>query len=230
MTAEQPNEQVLTRIAFAERWLARARSQVASGNLPRGMLTLVLAGAEVRRTLEVAGAARPQRRLAPLVPAGLGLVLLAALAVGVATRYPGDEVAVAAGPAPRIITFSARTGELLKLIPSPVPSTAVTPALETPAAAAVPMRPALRSRSRTSSTVVAAPPVPAAPAAGREQPRAGSAAPPPAAPASAVSPSPAPQRSVAQAGPASGAGLTLADLIDLVLAAERTLRSDAAGR
>lgn len=232
MTAEQPKEQVLSRIAFTERWLARARSQVVSGNLPRGILTLVLAGAEVRHALEVAGAgpAPPRRRLALLVPAALGLVVLAALAAVTVARHPGDETALAGGPAPRIVTFSARTGELLNLIPLPVSSAALTPASQPPAATTAPVRKAVRSRSRAPAPAVAAlQPAPAVRATGPGQPGAGSATPLAPTPAAAA-PSPAPQRSAAQAGPASGANLTLGDLIDLVLAAERTLRGDAAGR
>lgn len=225
MTVEQASEQVLTRIGFTERWLQRARSQVAAGNLPRGILTLVLADAEVRHALEAAGATsvRVRRRIARLAPVGFAAIVLAAVAAVAVGTVPGDEPALAADPAPRIVTLSSRTGELLNLIPLQIPTGALAPASRSPASVRTAVRGPARSRVRAPEAPQAAPqPVPASRSTDPGHPQAGSAAPASGAPQGAAV--------AVQTGPTPGVQLTLGDFIDLVLAAERTLRSNAAGR
>src|SRR3989442_15243490 len=73
------DEQMLSRIGFAERWLARARGQWPAGHHARGLLTLVLADAELRHAMETAGGARRRTRAHPPT-AATGFLLAAVVA------------------------------------------------------------------------------------------------------------------------------------------------------
>ena len=214
MKDERAGDQIVARIGFAETWLDRARRQVADGNLPRGILTLVLADAEVHHAIEVAGTPRPSAASrVPIAVPVLLLVFVAASAFGLARSSAEPAVLPPDAGAP-VIALASRVGSLLRLIPAPpespaAPVTAVAPAPR-PVHAAPPSRPAPPSRRATVA--------PSAPVtAGNEVV--------PAVPASAPPVSPPPEP-VVQVPPQSTAPITLTagELIDLVLAAERTLR------
>lgn len=210
MKDERAGDQIVARIGFAETWLDRAKRQVADGNLARGILTLVLADAEVHHAIEVAGTPRPiAASRVPIAVPVLLLVLVAASAFGL-TRSSADPALPPDAGAP-VIALASRVGSLLRLIPAPPeaspapvePVTAVTPAPRQ----VHPVRPSRRAAVAPSAPVTAGSEVvPAVPAS----------APP-------VSPPPEP---VVQVPPQSTPPITLTagDLIDLVLAAERTLR------
>ncbi len=75
------DQQMLSRIGFAERWLARARGQWTAGRHARSLLTLVLADAELRHALDTAGAR--QRTTARRPTAAVGFLLAAVVASAV---------------------------------------------------------------------------------------------------------------------------------------------------
>lgn len=223
MTAEHAGEQVVTRIGFAERWLERAKGQVVAGNLTRGLLTLVLADAEVHHALEVAGSEhvrRPAVRpvLAPVALAMTALVAVAAMAL--ATDRRSEPVATES--APPIVALSGPAGALLDLVSSVSPAPSVTAAARTPAPPAAGRRVRARTLAQERS---------AAPA--MQQPIARPASVLVSAPtelgAGQPASSPAPAAAVPTV-PSTVPQLTAGDLIDLVLAAERALRSDSTRR
>src|SRR3989442_12544360 len=106
-------EQVVARIGFAQRWLDRAKRQCTDGNLPRSVLTLVLADAEVHHALEAAGGpARAQtRRMTPAALMLLGAVLGSAFLL--ASRWPAVS-GVVPSPAPTLVRLSSSPGTLLE--------------------------------------------------------------------------------------------------------------------
>src|SRR3989442_14004356 len=106
-------EQVVARIGFAQRWLDRAKRQCTDGNLPRSVLTLVLADAEVHHALEAAGGpARAQtRRVTPAALMLLGAVLVSAFLL--ASRWPAVSRGVPS-PAPTLVRLSSSSGTLLE--------------------------------------------------------------------------------------------------------------------
>jgi len=55
-------QQVIERIGFAEEWLDRAKRHCEGGDVPRGLLTLFLANAEMTHALRMAHETRPSRR------------------------------------------------------------------------------------------------------------------------------------------------------------------------
>ncbi len=113
MSVTESGEQVIARIGFAERWLDRARRQCAQGNVARGVLTLVLADAEVRHALAAAGVPHAERRGRDARPA-LALMaggLVAALLVAI--RGPAGPASVSPAPAPPIVRLAAASGSLL---------------------------------------------------------------------------------------------------------------------
>lgn len=194
-TETQAQYDLVRQIGFAERWLARAREEVAEGQDARGVLSLLLAEAEVHhareRTLPVqeSVATRPL----PLVSILGGTLLAGLLLSGLALRIPSPpvarwEVPAALSPAPPIIRFKQSVGSTLALIPVVVaPIEQRAPAsirpLETAGRAVGEKRPVVRPAVNR---------VPVAPAA---------------------------------AAPAAAPVLVSdSELIDLVLAAERSLR------
>ncbi|MBM3470579.1 MAG: hypothetical protein FJX73_07290 [Armatimonadetes bacterium] len=206
---EQDNKGLTERISFAENWLARARQQVEDGHRERGLLTLVLAAAEVRLAREAGGPAarlRPDRRaLSGWIAAGMTVLSAATLIFLVVPRTAGPTD-VHSGQAPPVVFLSGGTGAMLDLVTVPppaaektvtrtiivrVPVTITKGAAPQAAPATAPSRPAARH-------VPAGPPLPSPATAVT----AGSTAPPPAL-------------------------LSEADMIELVLAAERSLRRSA---
>lgn len=208
---DRRGQQVITSIGFAQRWLDRAKRQCLDGDVSRGLLTLVLASAEMGHALRMpapTGALR-RRRVVPAIALGTA----AALAFAALAAWQGGPPAPApSATAPAIVTFSSRVGALLEpmqVLPvqmtiSPVGQTVAAQATRRPARATPPMRvdaPAYAARSvpDVPTPVAGAPPVPVS------------------RPAAALSSLPA--------GTVGESGLTDGELIDLVLAAERILRT-----
>src|SRR3989449_4515150 len=113
MSGRATGEQVVARIGFAQRWLDRAKRQCTDGNLPRSVLTLVLADAEVHHALEAAGGpARAQtRRITPAAFMLVGAVLVSALLL--VSRGPAVS-GVVSSPAPTLVRLSSSSGTLLE--------------------------------------------------------------------------------------------------------------------
>ncbi|MDR7418820.1 MAG: hypothetical protein QN178_07900 [Armatimonadota bacterium] len=213
------NEQRITltdRIAYAEDWLDRARRRLNDGEVAEGALALVLAEAELQRAREANGAGCVTAGAGPrkswIAWTALGTLGLAA-AVAVATvvllhpSLPGDP-----SDAAPVVRLSAATGEMLHLVTPPEPAverTVVEPRVvhvrvPVPVPVAVPVV--------TAQPVV---PVVKAPAPVRPEPATARADAPPV-PAPAVAPASTP--------PVATLSLTDAEVIDMVLAAERSLR------
>lgn len=218
MTAEHAGEQVVVRIGFAERWLARARGQVVAGNLPRGILTLVLADAEVRHALEVAGARPSRPRMAS--PQLVRAVVIIAMLVTVSAVWlaPDPDIDIAAiDKAPPVVTLPPGAGTLLHLF---------SPGLQTPATVSVPTTSPPAAVRETPVRIKTRVPLPHRPAT---QPMSVPASAPVTGPPqmSTAQPTPVPPSApVVQAIRPAVPQLSAGDLIDLVLAAERALRSD----
>jgi hypothetical protein len=206
------------RITLAEDWLARARRQVEEGERARGVLTLLLAEAEVHRAREAGMEARAlPPRPAPSLRAPVAGVLAAATIVAAVALWrpfvPASPSSAEAGEVSpyRIVTLAAGTGTLLGLVQvQAAPEERVVIVSVPP--------PGDRTRSASPSPVASPQSRRAAPASlpgtakhvapGRTEP-------------SLV----APATSVASPGAVeTPALLSEADLIDLVLAAERSLR------
>src|SRR2546427_13044079 len=115
MSGRATGDQVVARIGFAQRWLDRAKRQCTDGNLPRSVLTLVLADAEVHHALEAAGGpARAQtRRMTPAAFLLLGAALVSALLL--ASRGPAVS-GVVSSPAPTLGAFAPAPRELLEAV------------------------------------------------------------------------------------------------------------------
>ncbi len=201
---EAAQDHLVRHIGFAERWLARAKQEVTDGRLARGLLTLLLAEAEVHhareRTFPAREAALPRSPVAMTV---LGAaVLLALLLGGRSLLTPRAEVTTGPGPAPAAVRFR-QPGSMLALVP-----VVLTPE-ETAAGEAVA---APAPRVVTAPRLVAPPP----PQRVRR---------PPTRPA--VRPAPSPRPAAPVAGTAAPPALVSdAELIDLVIAAERSLRGE----
>jgi hypothetical protein len=217
--------QILTRISFAERWLQRAREECLDGDVGRGLLTLVMADAEVRRLLQLAvppaPRARASMRPAVVVAAGVLIAGLAALQLGVlALRAPVESAGLAPG-----LTLRAGTGALLEPLQVQQPAKVIAPQVPV-RASAPPVTPArVRVPGAKPAAPVRAPSPPVAPARLPSiQPSQPSPVPAPAAaPAAPASPAPSPEPAASQAEPADST-VSLADLLDLVIVADRTLR------
>lgn len=225
MERKQVGEQIVARIGFAERWLGRAKAQVAGGNMTRGALTLVLADAEVRHAIEVAGmrSGRGTFRHAA-AGAAVALALLAAAGTTIVVAPQGREPAVpSADAAPPVVTLAAHSGSLLSLIPAPLPASVDTSSASSPAPRVLRSTPAQKpavpspGALQTQTTPVRSVSTPA-PSSAVSPPAPAVLLAPPALPAAA----PVPPANV-QAAPLE---LTAGDLIDMVLAAERALRGD----
>jgi len=219
--------QILTRINFAERWLQRAREECLDGDVGRGLLTLVLADAEVRRLLQLAvpPAPRPRWRRLSLVATAVGLVIAAAMALqlGVpALRAASVEpTALAPGlllrPGTGALLFpleDARSEEAVPIIRAAPSRVAAPPVRVAPAHAGQAPSAVSQGRAGAAAIVTAPRPQPVAPRPVASSPTLQTITPAPApAAAPAVTPVPAPS-----------ATLSVGDLLDLVVVADRTLR------
>ncbi|MDQ7840212.1 MAG: hypothetical protein RDU83_04185 [bacterium] len=203
---EQDTKGLTERISFAEGWLARARQQVEAGHHERGMLTLVLAAAEVRIAREAGGpTVRPQpegRALSGWIAAGMATLCAATLIFLVVPRAAGPTD-VHSGQAPPVVVLSGGTGAKLDLVTAP------PPAVERTVTRTIFVRVPVMVKEGVARQAAPAT-APSRPAA-RHVP-AGPPLPPPATAASAGSTAQPP------------ALLSEADVIELVLAAERSLR------
>lgn len=191
---ERRRDHLAHHIGFAERWLSRAKQEIAQGDLGRSLLTLLLAEAEVHhaRSGTAAREAALPRPSAAVTILG-ATALAAAILAGLAAALPRGDVAAALSSSPSVIRFKQPVGSTLALI-----SLVVAPAPPTQAISAPPQVVAAARASRT--------PIRRLPArtAGPSRP----------APASAPVPAAAPVL------------VSDGDLIDLVLAAERSLRGE----
>jgi hypothetical protein len=216
MAMEERTPDLREHIAYAEDWLARARRQVDQGEHARGVLTLLLAEAEVQRARERAMAsATPdpaaRRRPHPVLAAAVAVVFLGAGLTALWQRPAAPIADAAAGPP--VVVFDTTSGSMLHMVQAsaePIERTVVRPVVVRVLVPHAPTAEAVRSPAAVAALRLVPAPV-AAPA-----PAPASARPP-------VSPAPA----VTQASPAALPPVVLlseADLIELVLAAERSLR------
>lgn len=214
--------QILTRIGFAERWLRRAREECLDGDVARGLLTLVLADAEVRRVLQLAvdPASRSRSRLLPVLAMGAGLVIAAVVALQLGVLALGAAPAESTALAPGLI-LRPGTGVLLE--PIQVIDAQESVRIVAVPATTVPAQPLPAKRSSTRRSVVAASPAPAQQAATPVIPIA-QPAPSPASVASPQTTTPALVPAVAAPAAAPPVALSGVDLLDLVIVADRTLR------
>lgn len=223
---------VLTeRIAYAESWLNRARQHIEDGDIDRGTLTLILAEAEVHRAREagvsVSPPSTPTRSPRRLRGAGAAIAVLATASVLAAASVAAlrDKAPVEArdvAPAP-VVRLSASAGDMLRMVvaPEPVAERTVERMIErtierrvilrVPAPVEIPARDDRPARPVLTAPQGAAPQAPA----------------PQVAVSTTVSAAPAPAPAVAPAAAPAPAVLNEADVIDLVLAAERSLRRSA---
>lgn len=230
MMHERAGDQLVARIGFAERWLERAKRHLGEGDVTRSALTLVLAGAEVRHALEVAGMPGGHAGIRRQVVASAGILTLLMAAVTLAVVLPqlGPAAGVPPNPGPPVVHLAAQAGSMLALVPAP--ESAIRPSSVPPAPhRSAPSRQSLRVRGQT---------IPATALPARSQSRPGSdvltaPVPAPAPSLTAPEPLPAPEflatpaaPGVVQAAPPAPFALTTTELIELVLAAERTLRDN----
>lgn len=135
------DEQMLSRIGFAERWLARARGQWTAGRHARSLLTLVLADAELRHAMDTAGARRrttPRRTTAAVSFLLAAVVASALLLIG---RWSISPPVVATTPPLPVVSPSVLS--TAPLTTSAIPVHAVVPG----------------TAARTPSSQMAAPPL-----------------------------------------------------------------------
>ena len=143
------DEQMLSRIGFAERWLTRARGQWSAGNHARSLLTLVLADAELRHAMDSAGARRRTAARHPTVATGFLLAAVVASALLLIGRWSTTPHAVATTPPPPVVKPSVLPGGRMDaVIPSTRSATSVVPVYTVAPGAA----------ARTASSQVAAAP------------------------------------------------------------------------
>jgi hypothetical protein len=220
---KQDHAQLSERITFAEDWLARARRQLEQGETGRGNLTLLLAEAEVHHARELGMGAAPARPPLPRAYAAIGMLTVAALAATIwaSGLQPATSPRPVADGSTVIVTLSDGRGSLLELIQTPA-VTADTKTDEDQGFAArarvarlpvktIAMRPPVLTAA--PGFVLARPPV-------RPEPE-----PAPAVAVAQAPPSPpAPADTSAAAQPSAPPLISEANLIDLVLAAERSLR------
>lgn len=142
------DEQMLSRIGFAERWLARARGQWTAGHHARSLLTLVLADAELRHAMDTAGARRRTAARHPAVAAGLVLAAIVASALLLIGRWSITPGAVATTPPRPAVRPSFLSGAPMDTVMRPAPS----------ATSAVPVHTVVSgTAARTASSQVAPP-------------------------------------------------------------------------
>lgn len=200
MNVGEGGEQVLARIGFAEQWLDRARRQCTEGHVARGVLTLVLADAEVHHALEVAGVPAAPTRVPRRHPGVIALAGVAAAAALFVSRWPAEPPVVSTSTPP-VVQLTSASGSLLQTLDR---------------ASRVPAAPAMIGSARGA------------------RPADASGGPAGQGFASAAEPSEAGTmlRSAAGDQPAASVGsshLSMPELIDLVLVAERALRQEPAG-
>jgi hypothetical protein len=218
------------RIAFAEEWLDRAKRDLADGNVTHGSLHVILAEAELQRAREVsvppgATAGLARRRAAWWVPASRALMGTLVVAGVAATLLSQVSVIHEGAPAPDaswpVVELSGRTGEMLRLVTAPEQPPEPTIVERTIERTIVkPMIVRVAAPPRVVQVPAAAPLVPAPPA---ERPE---VLPPVSLSQQQPASSAAPQSAAAESSPAAPV-LSDADVIDLVLAAERSLRQPA---
>lgn len=206
-------QQVVTRIGFAERWLDRARRQCQDGDVDRGLLTLVLATAEMTHAIRLAHPTA-KRRARWIVPA-LAATTVASLAFVLLAGQRQVPAPASSAEAPVIVTLNDRVGTLLELVraePGPVVTQAVAqPAIRQPSAGGsrrVRTSLPLTVQGVGSVTVTHSRPAPTV-----------TVAKPVSTPPIVAAPSVPPAQTVAESGLSDG------DLIALVLAADRRLRT-----
>lgn len=222
MTVEAQDSQVVARIGFAERWLHRARTQCAEGDVSGGLLTLALADAEVRYALEAGGWRPAARHTVPSRRRRLGGMLAAAVAavlgvVWVSLPGPGPTEA-GEFDGPPIIRFASTTGTLLSMVSVP-PAGPVAQVSAAGVSSPRPVRAATRTGLARSPTPVTLRAAPAATPTGMVRLATGQ---PSATAESSTS------GALTALTPAPGAPapflLSEADLIEVVLAASRALQ------
>lgn len=218
MTVEVFGEQVATRIGFAERWLHRARAQCEDGNVTAGLLTMALADAELRYALEASGRrmrATGRRRPAPeragrsRLPWLLPIVAAGAIIVWMIRPMPAP---VGAGPTsgPPVVRLPSDVGALLATV-------TVASGQSAPAATArfIAPRPVRPGRTGRPVRLVERAPVPVS-----VQPAVSSTA----ATTAVTGPTTTSPVSVHTSTVPSAPVISDVDLIEMVLAADRTLR------
>lgn len=209
-------QQVIDRIGFAERWLDRAKRQCQDGDVPRGLLTLFLANAEMAHTLRTAQPmVSPRRRAyasALAIAAVLMLTCVALLGWKVVSPAPAS-----AEDGPTIITLGGRVGSLLELVEA-TPHQTVAPGVRQGKAQSKSVRRHAVGTRRPQRSLSPARPAPATYVSGVSK---SAIAMPPAAPFQSKLAEPSGSRVVAavEGGPSD------VELISLVLTAERTLRT-----
>ncbi len=212
--------QLSERITNAEDWLARARRQLEQGETARGTLTLLLAEAEVHHAREIGMGAAPVRAPLPRVHAAIGMLTVVALAAALwaAGIQPATvPQSTADASSTTIVTLSDGHGRLLELVQA---SAVADAKIEENQGLSVKVRVVRVPVIMTPPVLSAAPVLGISPPPVRPGPE-----PVPVVAAAPVPPSPpadAPASAAAQ--PPSPPVVSDANLIDLVLAAERSLR------
>ncbi|MGH2373160.1 MAG: hypothetical protein ACRDIC_06725 [bacterium] len=206
---------VLTRrITFAEDWLARARRQVEDGEQARGILTLLIAEAEVHRARDLGTGhadtmpVRAGQRLGPFAAVAVAVAIVATIALSHPFGPLAWSTAAAGEVSPHpIVTLSGGNDSMLRLVQAPQ---ALERTVTVPVAVQVMVRiPASPLTVERAVDRPAGAPAPVRPTAAQPAPRR------PEVPAAAALPP-----TVSE----SSALLSEAELIDLVLATERSLR------
>lgn len=203
------------RITFAEDWLSRAKRQVEYGEQARGVLSLLLAEAEVHRARDLGTGhvdtmpGRPGRKLGTF--AVLASAVAVAAAIGLWQPFGpfawGTASAGEVSPHP-IVTLSAGTGSMLRMVQAPQPSLERIVTVPVVVQVMVPLPASPLTMERTAERHPGA-----------------------SAPVRSTAAQPAPRRAEASAATAppptvseNSTLLSEAELIDLVLATERSLR------
>jgi len=212
------------RITNAEDWLARARRQLERGETARGALTLLLAEAEVHRARELGVENEPDLEAPPrahTARAHVAIGMLTVVALVAAIWASGVQPAVSPQPSAdtmpsTIVMLSGGNGSLLELVQTPAAAEAKTDESRTPVRVRVVHVP-VRQIVTVPSAFTVAPVLAASRPAVKPEPApvAITAPVPPVAPVDTPAPA-----AVQPAAPV----VSDANLIDLVLAAERSLR------
>ncbi|MBI2246791.1 MAG: hypothetical protein HYU65_02465 [Armatimonadetes bacterium] len=206
------DQQVIKRIGFAERWLDRAKRQYQDGDVPRGLLTLVLASAEMTHAIRLAHPAISTRRRW-VVPVAAAAAATAIVLLALAGRPLWMPAPASSAPAPIVVTLSNRVGTLLELVEAPPdPSAAPVPQHASPQVTRRSVAGVKRSARDTERLAVFAT-IPVEPVSVRVVQK------------QVPSPAPAAGPVIPPAGTIVDYSLSDEELIDLVLAAERILRT-----
>lgn len=206
------DQQVIKRIGFAERWLDRAKRQYQDGDVPRGLLTLVLASAEMTHAIRLAHPAISTRRQWT-VPVAVAAAATAIVLLALAGWPLWRPAPASSAPAPIVVTLSNRVGTLLELVEAPPdPSAAPVPQHASPQVTRRSHAGMKRSARDTERLAVFAT-IPVEPVSVRVVQK------------QVPSPAPAAGPVIPPAGTIVDYSLSDEELIDLVLAAERILRT-----